>query len=71
MGGVPTAAAAVDAVVVVEDAVVGCAGLMKPLKRFRTGELVADGVKWSSAAAWSAACGVAAAWSAVLSDDGL
>ena len=55
MGGIPTAATAVDAVVVVEGAVVGCAGLMKPLKLFRTGELVADGWKWSSAAAWSAA----------------
>ena len=55
MGGIPIAAAAVDAVVVVEGAVVSCAGLVKPLKLFRTGELVADGRKWSSAAAWSAA----------------
>ena len=28
---------------------------MKPLKLIRTGELVADGRNWSSAAAWSAA----------------
>jgi len=45
MGCIPTAAGAV----------MDCAGRVKPLKLFKTGELVADGRKLSSAAAWSAA----------------